>query len=112
MSLGGCKCICGFQRCGGKYLRHQRARRCQFIPSLKHCGDICQVTRSRNGASVRIPPTSVHKCEPRATRSVAKPHAVGTARLFEFHRPHSTNVNLERLEDWPSHTPLLQGFRG
>ncbi|GBM90258.1 Cathepsin S [Araneus ventricosus] len=31
-----------------------------------------------NGASVRIPPTTVHECEPRATRSLAKPQAVGT----------------------------------
>ncbi|GBN84377.1 hypothetical protein AVEN_59796-1, partial [Araneus ventricosus] len=29
-------------------------------------------------ASVRIPPITVHKCEPRATRILAKPHAVGT----------------------------------
>ncbi|GBN51395.1 hypothetical protein AVEN_80235-1 [Araneus ventricosus] len=77
---GVCKCICGFPRCGHKSLRHQRARRRQFIRSLKLCGDIFQVTRRRNGASVRIPPTTVHKCEPRATRSLAKPHAVG-ARL-------------------------------
>ncbi|GBO32050.1 hypothetical protein AVEN_10475-1 [Araneus ventricosus] len=30
----------------------------------------------------------------------------GTARLFEFHRPQSTNAKPERLEVSPSHTPL------
>ncbi|GBN66400.1 hypothetical protein AVEN_222960-1 [Araneus ventricosus] len=54
------------------------ARWRQCIRSLERCGDICQVTRRRNGASVRIPPTTVHKCEPRATRSLSKPHAIGT----------------------------------
>ncbi|GBO13742.1 hypothetical protein AVEN_98085-1 [Araneus ventricosus] len=78
MSLGACKSICGFPSCSGKKFRHQRARRRQFIRSLGCCGDICQVMGRRNGASVRIPPTKVHKCEPRAIRSSAKPHAVGT----------------------------------
>ncbi|GBN38172.1 hypothetical protein AVEN_160451-1 [Araneus ventricosus] len=41
----------------------------------------------------------------------AKPRAVGTARLFEFHRPKSTSANLERLEDCPTHSPLEQGLR-
>ncbi|GBM92423.1 hypothetical protein AVEN_145631-1 [Araneus ventricosus] len=50
----------------------------QFIRSLESCGDICQVMHRRNDVSVRIPPITVHKCEPRATRSLAKPHAVGT----------------------------------
>ncbi|GBM77988.1 hypothetical protein AVEN_105452-1 [Araneus ventricosus] len=31
--------------------------------------------------------------------------------MFEFHRPQSTNANLELLEVWPSHTPLEKGFR-
>ncbi|GBL86739.1 hypothetical protein AVEN_95988-1 [Araneus ventricosus] len=32
-----------------------------------------------NGASVRIPPTLVHKYEPLATRDLVKPHAVGAS---------------------------------
>ncbi|GBM67249.1 hypothetical protein AVEN_213585-1 [Araneus ventricosus] len=74
-SSGACKSICGFPSCGGKYLRHQRARWRQFIRSPGRCGDICQVMRCRNGASVRLPPIKVHKCE---TRSLAKPHAIAT----------------------------------
>ncbi|GBM92666.1 hypothetical protein AVEN_251400-1 [Araneus ventricosus] len=42
-----------------------------------------------------------------SVHSFAKLRAVGTARLFEFHRPQSTNTNLEA---WPSHTPSEQGF--
>ncbi|GBM87714.1 hypothetical protein AVEN_173878-1 [Araneus ventricosus] len=34
--------------------------------------------------SVRIPSTTVHKCEPRATQSVAKPHALGTKLNWNF----------------------------
>ncbi|GBM58106.1 hypothetical protein AVEN_164292-1 [Araneus ventricosus] len=47
----------------------------------------------------------------RTAEIFAKPLTVGTVRLFEFHRPQSTNANLERLEIWPSHTPLEKGFR-
>ncbi|GBN35794.1 hypothetical protein AVEN_204782-1 [Araneus ventricosus] len=42
-------------------------RRCHCICSLEHCRDICKGKRRRNGAAVQIPPTIVHKCEPRAT---------------------------------------------
>ncbi|GBM63141.1 hypothetical protein AVEN_150268-1 [Araneus ventricosus] len=52
----------------------KEARRRHCIRSLERCRDICKATRRRNGTSVRIPPTIVHKCEPRATRSLAKPH--------------------------------------
>ncbi|GBM81769.1 hypothetical protein AVEN_106594-1 [Araneus ventricosus] len=41
--------------------------------------------------------------------AVAKFRVVRTARMFEFHRPQSTNAN---LEVWTSHTSLEQGFRG
>ncbi|GBM88475.1 hypothetical protein AVEN_144797-1 [Araneus ventricosus] len=53
----------------------KEARRHHCIRSLELCLDICKATRRRNDTSVRIPPTTVHKCEPRATRSLAK---VGT----------------------------------
>ncbi|GBL99411.1 hypothetical protein AVEN_206811-1 [Araneus ventricosus] len=46
------KCICGFPRCGGKWLAHQRTRRRHCIRSLERCRDICK------GATVRIPPTT------------------------------------------------------
>ncbi|GBL58796.1 hypothetical protein AVEN_53647-1, partial [Araneus ventricosus] len=38
-----------------------------------------QTTRRGSGTTVRIQPTTVHKYEPRATRGLAKPRAVGTA---------------------------------
>ncbi|GBN33215.1 hypothetical protein AVEN_104414-1 [Araneus ventricosus] len=50
------------------------------IHSLERCRDICKATRTKK------------------------------ARLFEFHRSQSTSTNLERLEVWPSHTPLQYGF--
>ncbi|GBM79626.1 hypothetical protein AVEN_131225-1 [Araneus ventricosus] len=37
---------------------------------------------------------------------LAKSSAIGTAYLFEFHRPQSTSANLEALEVWPSYTPF------
>ncbi|GBM36539.1 hypothetical protein AVEN_46015-1 [Araneus ventricosus] len=52
---------------------------------------------------------SVHSS---AAEIFAKPRAVGTARMFEFHRPWTTSANLVRLEVQPSHMPLEQGFRG
>ncbi|GBM10740.1 hypothetical protein AVEN_215890-1 [Araneus ventricosus] len=45
-----------------------------------------------------------------AAEIFAKPRAVGTASLFEFHRPQSTSANIKRLEIRPSHTPLEHGF--
>ncbi|GBN98960.1 hypothetical protein AVEN_30836-1 [Araneus ventricosus] len=45
-----------------------------------------------------------------AAEIFAKPRAVGTARLFECHRPQSTSTNLERIKVCPRHTPLEQGF--
>ncbi|GBM52044.1 hypothetical protein AVEN_238109-1 [Araneus ventricosus] len=82
-----CKCICGFPRYGGKQIAHQRkrerARRCHCVRSLERCRDICKAMR----------------------------RDIETARLIEFHRPQSTSTNLERLEVWPSHTPLEQGLK-
>ncbi|GBM02039.1 hypothetical protein AVEN_209736-1 [Araneus ventricosus] len=39
------------------------SRRHHCIRSLERCRDICKATRRRNGTSVRIPQTTVHKCE-------------------------------------------------
>ncbi|GBO25544.1 hypothetical protein AVEN_164269-1 [Araneus ventricosus] len=74
-----CKCICSFQRCGSKYLTHQKK------------------VEKQDGAITSI-----------QSEIFAKPCAVRTARLFD--RPQSTSTNLERLEVWPSHTPLEQGL--
>ncbi|GBN72598.1 hypothetical protein AVEN_95480-1 [Araneus ventricosus] len=54
-----------------------------------------------------------HQCLRERYRDICKAtrRAVGTARLFQFNRPHSTSTNLVRLEVWPSHTPLEQGLR-
>ncbi|GBN60244.1 hypothetical protein AVEN_160000-1 [Araneus ventricosus] len=59
-------------------LHIKEARRRHCIRSLERCRDICKATCHRNGTSVRIPTTTVHKCKPRATPSLAKPHAFGT----------------------------------
>ncbi|GBL73202.1 hypothetical protein AVEN_159267-1 [Araneus ventricosus] len=56
----------------------KEARRRHCIRPFDRCRDICKATRHTNGMSVRIPPTTAHKCEPRATRSLDKPYAVGT----------------------------------
>ncbi|GBN14644.1 hypothetical protein AVEN_55623-1, partial [Araneus ventricosus] len=62
------------------------------IASVHSNRDICKATRRKNGATVRIQPTTVHKYEPRATRDLAKPHAVGT-RLYS----NSVNNIAQRL---------------
>ncbi|GBM98557.1 hypothetical protein AVEN_186094-1 [Araneus ventricosus] len=58
------------------------SRRRQCIRSLERCREICQASRRGYGGLVGIPPTTVHKYEPRATR------------------------------DLPSHTPWEQGLSG
>ncbi|GBN22163.1 hypothetical protein AVEN_187669-1 [Araneus ventricosus] len=62
-------------------------RRRHCICSLEHYRDICKFKLRMNGATVQIPPTTVHKYEPRATRGLSKPHAVGT-RLKEDQSHH------------------------
>ncbi|GBN99391.1 hypothetical protein AVEN_72217-1 [Araneus ventricosus] len=54
-------------------------RRRQRFRSLERCRGICQATLRRNGAIVRN--STDHKYEPRATRGLAKPHAVGTPQV-------------------------------
>ncbi|GBN78852.1 hypothetical protein AVEN_30957-1 [Araneus ventricosus] len=78
-----CKTICRFPRCGGKRHAHQRKK--------------------------ERPDGAITSFYSSAAEIFAKPRAVGTARLFEFQRPQSTNTNFERLEFCPSHTPLEQG---
>ncbi|GBN34485.1 hypothetical protein AVEN_44226-1 [Araneus ventricosus] len=54
------------------------ARWRQWIHSLERCRNTCKATSRRNGVAVRIPPTTAHKYEPRATLGLTKPHVVGT----------------------------------
>ncbi|GBM71236.1 hypothetical protein AVEN_113405-1 [Araneus ventricosus] len=56
-------------------IKGTRRRHC--ICSLEHWRDIYKATRRRKGTAVRIPPTTVHKYEPRTTRGLSKPHTVG-----------------------------------
>ncbi|GBM11380.1 hypothetical protein AVEN_59048-1, partial [Araneus ventricosus] len=63
-----------------------------------------------NSSLIKGPDGAIASVHSRATEIFAKPRAIGTARLLEFHRPQSISANLERLEVWPSHTPLEQGF--
>ncbi|GBN86421.1 hypothetical protein AVEN_72689-1 [Araneus ventricosus] len=79
-----CKCTCYFQRFGGKQLAHERKG------------------KWADGVSASV--------LSRAAEIFAKTRAVGTARLFESHRPQSTRTNLQRLEVWPSYTPPEQGL--
>ncbi|GBN91304.1 hypothetical protein AVEN_31561-1 [Araneus ventricosus] len=101
------------------------ARRRRCVHPLEHCQEICQATRRENTAIgwnstdhspqvrtssdsrfakphavgtarlVEIPPTTVHKYEPKGLPS----HTLWEQRdWLEFHRPRSTSTNLERLE--------------
>ncbi|GBN90574.1 hypothetical protein AVEN_149229-1 [Araneus ventricosus] len=59
-----------------------------------------------NSSRIKGPDGAIASVHSSTDEIFAKPRAVGKARLIEFHRPQSTNVNLERLQIWPSHTPL------
>ncbi|GBN09672.1 hypothetical protein AVEN_50399-1 [Araneus ventricosus] len=61
-----------------------------------------------NSSRIKGPDDAIASVHSSIAEIFAKPRAVGTARLFEFHRPHVRN--LVRLEIWPSHTPLEQGL--
>ncbi|GBM12366.1 hypothetical protein AVEN_211553-1 [Araneus ventricosus] len=62
-----------------------------------------------NSSHIKGPDDAIASVHSSAAEIFGKPCDVGTARLFEFHRPQSTSANLERLEVLPSHTPLEQG---
>ncbi|GBO05868.1 hypothetical protein AVEN_187008-1 [Araneus ventricosus] len=63
-----------------------------------------------NSSRIKGPDEAIVSVHSIAAEIFAKPRAVGTARLFEFHRPRSTSTNLERPQICPSHKSLEQGF--
>ncbi|GBO09108.1 hypothetical protein AVEN_132032-1 [Araneus ventricosus] len=73
LGLVSASAVFRFVAVNSSHIKGTRRRHC--ISSLEYCRDICKANRRRNGATVRIPPTTVHKYEPRATRGFTKPHA-------------------------------------
>ncbi|GBM05373.1 hypothetical protein AVEN_268518-1 [Araneus ventricosus] len=63
-----------------------------------------------NSSDIKGPDGAIASVHSNAAEIFPKPRAVRMAHLLEFHRPQSTSTNLERLEVWPGHTPLEQGF--
>ncbi|GBO00699.1 hypothetical protein AVEN_271575-1 [Araneus ventricosus] len=49
-----------------------------------------------NSSHIKGPDGAIASVHSRAAEIFAKPRAIGTARLFEFHRPQSTSTNLTR----------------
>ncbi|GBO01210.1 hypothetical protein AVEN_167347-1 [Araneus ventricosus] len=84
--------MCCFPRYDCKYLAHQWKWQWPDSVIASVLSHAEEVFRRRNGVTVRIPPTTVHKYAPPATRDLVKPSAVGK-RLYGTIRNKAPQVN-------------------